>query len=136
MARYGWRFGVIMMDIDHFKEVNDRYGHCSGDEALKMIAKTLMNSSRSFDLVGRWGGEEFISVITNTTMQRVHAIAERYRLLVEKSRLPLGESTLSLTISAGATIAAPGEDLEAVIKRADSLLYESKDAGRNQVTAR
>jgi diguanylate cyclase (GGDEF)-like protein len=56
MARYGWRFGVIMMDIDHFKDVNDRYGHSCGDEALKMIAKTLLHSSRSSDLVGRWGG--------------------------------------------------------------------------------
>jgi diguanylate cyclase (GGDEF)-like protein len=72
----------------------------------------------------------------NTTAQRVHAIAERYRLLVEQSGMPLGEAKLCLTISAGATIAAPGEDLEAVIKRADTLLYESKAAGRNRVTAR
>lgn len=136
MARYGWRFGVIMMDIDHFKDVNDRYGHQSGDEALKMIAQTLLHSSRSSDLVGRWGGEEFIAVITNTNAQRVYAIAERYRLLVEQSRLPLGGTTICLTISGGATIAEHDEDLEAVIKRADTLLYESKAAGRNRVTAR
>ena len=65
MTRYGWQFGVIMMDIDHFKDVNDRYGHDIGDEALKMIARTLLNSSRSSDIVGRWGGEEFIAIISN-----------------------------------------------------------------------
>ena len=135
MVRYGWLFGVIMMDIDHFKDVNDSYGHLSGDEALKMIAQTLLQSSRSTDLVGRWGGEEFIAVITNTNRQSVHIIAERYRMLVEQSRLPLGETALRLTISAGATLADPGEDLEAIIKRADMLLYESKAAGRNRVTA-
>jgi diguanylate cyclase (GGDEF)-like protein/PAS domain S-box-containing protein len=135
MSRYGWQYGVVMMDIDHFKDVNDSYGHDIGDETLKMIAKTLMHSSRSSDLVGRWGGEEFIAVITNTNMQKVQAIAERYRSLVEQSGLPLGDDTLHVTISAGATIAAPGENLEAVIKRADTLLYESKAAGRNRVTS-
>jgi diguanylate cyclase (GGDEF)-like protein/PAS domain S-box-containing protein len=134
MSRYGWQFGVIMMDIDHFKDVNDRYGHDSGDEALKMVARTLLHSSRSSDLVGRWGGEEFIAIITNTNKQKMHAIAERYRSLVEQSGLPLGDTTLSLTISVGATMAAHGESLESVVKMADKLLYESKAAGRNRVT--
>ncbi|HEX2768530.1 MAG TPA: GGDEF domain-containing protein, partial [Geobacteraceae bacterium] len=134
MSRYGWQFGVIMMDIDHFKDVNNRYGHDSGDEALKMAAKTLLHCSRSSDLLGRWGGEEFIALINNTNMQKVHAIAERYRSLVEQSGLPLEETTISLTISVGATIAAAGESLESVIQRADKLLYESKAAGRNRVT--
>lgn len=134
MTRYGWQFGVIMMDIDHFKKVNDRYGHDIGDEALKMIARTLLYCSRSSDLVGRWGGEEFIAVITNTNAQALHAIAERYRSLVERSGLPVGTHTLRMTISVGATIAAPDENLVKVIKRADKLLYASKAAGRNRVT--
>ena len=134
MLRYGWQFAVIMMDIDHFKDVNDRHGHDTGDEALKMVARTLLHSSRSSDLVGRWGGEEFIAIITNTNAQSLQAIAERYRSLVERSGLPLGDDTISVTISAGATIAAPGESLATVIKRADKLLYASKDAGRNRVT--
>ncbi len=136
MTRYGWLFGVIMMDIDHFKDVNDQYGHDSGDEALKMIARTLLHSSRSSDLVGRWGGEEFIAVISNTNALKVRAIAERYRLMVEQSSLPLNEISLALTISVGATVAVPGESLKTVIKRADTLLYESKAAGRNCVTVR
>ncbi len=134
MERYGWRFGVVMMDIDHFKGVNDRYGHDIGDEALKMIARTLLYSSRSSDLVGRWGGEEFIAIITNTNAQSLHAIAERYRSLAERSGLPLGDDTISVTISAGATIVAADENLASVIKRADKLLYASKAAGRNRVT--
>ena len=134
MSRYGWQFGVIMMDIDHFKDVNDSYGHDVGDEALKMISRTLLYSSRSTDIVGRWGGEEFIAIISNTNKQRVHDIAERYRLLAERSSLPLGDENLCLTISAGATIAEPGECVESVIKRADQLLYESKRKGRNRVT--
>ncbi len=136
MDRYGWQFGVIMMDIDHFKDVNDRYGHDTGDEALKMISRTLLYSSRSTDIVGRWGGEEFIAIITNTNQTAVQLIAERYRSLIEQSHLPLGGATLRLTISAGATVAAPGESPAKVIKRSDNLLYESKAGGRNRVTAR
>jgi diguanylate cyclase (GGDEF)-like protein/PAS domain S-box-containing protein len=134
MSRYGWQYGVIMMDIDHFKDVNDTFGHDVGDEALKMIARTLLYSSRSTDMVGRWGGEEFISIISNTNEKRLSEIAERYRSLVERSGLPMGENTLRITISAGATIALPGESPDAVIRRADKLLYESKNAGRNRVT--
>jgi diguanylate cyclase (GGDEF)-like protein/PAS domain S-box-containing protein len=135
LSRYGWHYGVIMMDIDHFKDVNDRYGHDVGDEALKVIARTLMYSTRSTDMVGRWGGEEFIAVITNTDETKLHDIAERYRSLVERSGLPLGgNNTLRITISAGATLARLDENPEAVIKRADMLLYESKRGGRNRVT--
>ena len=134
VSRYGWQYGVVMMDIDLFKDVNDRYGHDIGDEALKMISRTLRYSSRSTDMVGRWGGEEFIAVISNTNTQKLHDIAERYRFLVEKSGLPLGKDTLRITISAGAALAETGECVESVIKRADQLLYESKRSGRNRVT--
>jgi diguanylate cyclase (GGDEF)-like protein/PAS domain S-box-containing protein len=134
MSRYGWQFGVIMMDIDNFKDVNDRYGHDIGDEALKMISRTLLYSSRSTDIIGRWGGEEFLAVIANTNKHKLHDIAERYRLLVERSSLPLGSEKLCLTISAGGTLSEPYESHEAVIKRADKMLYASKAAGRNRVT--
>jgi diguanylate cyclase (GGDEF)-like protein len=114
--------------------VNDTYGHAIGDEALKMIARTLLFSSRSTDMVGRWGGEEFIAVISNTNDQRLQEIAERYRSLVEHSTLPMGDKGLKITISVGATIARPDESSESVIKRADTLLYRSKEEGRNRVT--
>jgi diguanylate cyclase (GGDEF)-like protein/PAS domain S-box-containing protein len=134
MDRYGWSYGIIMMDIDRFKDVNDTYGHAIGDEALKMIARTLLFSSRSTDMVGRWGGEEFIAVISNTNEQRLREIAERYRSLVERSTLPMGDKGLKITISAGATIARADESSESVIKRADTLLYRSKEDGRNRLT--
>jgi diguanylate cyclase (GGDEF)-like protein/PAS domain S-box-containing protein len=136
MLRYGWLFGVVMMDIDNFKDLNDRYGHDCGDEALKVIARTLIHSSRSIDIVGRWGGDEFIAVISNTNAMKIQATAERYRSMVEHSGLPLDGAMLRLSVSAGATVAIPGESLKTVIKRADSLLYASKAAGRNRVTAR
>jgi diguanylate cyclase (GGDEF)-like protein/PAS domain S-box-containing protein len=135
IARYGWQFGVIMMDIDHFKTVNDRYGHYVGDEALKMVARTLLNSSRSSDIVGRWGGEEFIAVLPNVTALRLRMSAERHRALVEQSSLPLESGPLTLTISAGATLVLPGDTSATLIKRADKLLYESKANGRNRVTS-
>jgi diguanylate cyclase (GGDEF)-like protein/PAS domain S-box-containing protein len=135
IARYGWQFGVIMMDIDHFKSVNDRYGHYVGDEALKMVARTLLNSSRSSDIIGRWGGEEFVAILPNATALRLLMSAERHRALVERSSLPLESGPLTLTISAGATLVLPGDTPATLIKRADKLLYESKANGRNCVTS-
>jgi diguanylate cyclase (GGDEF)-like protein/PAS domain S-box-containing protein len=135
MIRYGWQFGVIMMDIDRFKSVNDRHGHDVGDEALKMVARTLLNSSRSSDIVGRWGGEEFVAVLSNVTSLRLRKSAERHRMLVERSSLRTETGPINVTISAGATIALPGDTPRTLLKRADRLMYESKDRGRNCVTS-
>ena len=134
MMRYGWQFGVIMMDIDRFKVVNDRYGHDIGDDALKMVARTLLNSTRSSDFVGRWGGEEFIAILSNSSAVRLRKTAERYRMLVEQSSLPVPSGPIRLTISAGCTLAVPGDTPETLIKRADKLMYQSKARGRNVVT--
>jgi len=135
MIRYGWQFGVIMMDIDFFKSVNDRHGHDIGDEALKMVARTLVKGSRSSDIVGRWGGEEFISILPNVTSLRLRKSAERHRILVERSGLRIETGILNLTISAGATLAHPEDTPQSLIKRADKLLYESKSHGRNRITS-
>lgn len=135
MMRYGWQYGVIMMDLDHFKGVNDRYGHAVGDDVLRMVARTLRHSSRSSDIIGRWGGEEFIAVVANTTALRLRNNAERYRSLVEKSTLRVGTAAVRITLSAGVAVAIPGEPVEEVVRKADSLLYESKRAGRNRVTS-
>jgi diguanylate cyclase (GGDEF)-like protein/PAS domain S-box-containing protein len=135
IIRYGWQFGVIMMDIDRFKSVNDRYGHDVGDKVLQVVAKTLLNSSRSSDTVGRWGGEEFVAVLSNITALRLRTCAERYRMLVERSSLPTETGPIRLTISAGVTLAIPGDTPVTIIKRADVLMYESKANGRNLVTS-
>ncbi|MFH0917073.1 MAG: diguanylate cyclase [bacterium] len=133
-TRYGWTLGLIMMDIDHFKAVNDTYGHEAGDLMLRVVARTLHGATRSFDVVGRWGGEEFMAILANTTVDDLAGIARRYRALVEKSDLPLGGETLHCTISAGATTVHAAENAASALARVDELLYQSKREGRNRVT--
>jgi len=133
-SRYEWTFGLIFFDIDHFKAVNDTFGHDVGDEALKMVARTLVHSSRSFDTVGRWGGEEFVVVVVNVDSDKLCNIAERYRSMVENSTVTTGSVDFKVTVSLGATLACPGDTLDSLVKRADGLMYQSKLAGRNRVT--
>ena len=132
--RYGWPFGLIFIDIDRFKSINDEHGHAAGDEVLKMVAKTLMNSARSFDVVARWGGDEFIAVIANVDRNQLVATANRFRTLVEQSSRAAGP-VQQVTISIGATLARDEDSEETLLERADRLMYESKDAGKNRVTA-
>jgi diguanylate cyclase (GGDEF)-like protein len=131
--RYGWPFGVIFIDIDRFKSINDECGHAAGDEVLKMVAKTLMNSARSFDVVARWGGDEFIAVIANVEKEQLIATANRFRNLVEQSSRVSGP-VQQVTISLGATLARSDDTEAAVLERADRFMYTSKSAGKNRVT--
>jgi len=132
--RYGWPFGVIFIDIDRFKCINDDCGHQAGDEVLKMVAKTLLNSARSFDVVARWGGDEFIAVIANVDREQLIATANRFRTLVEQSSRAAGP-VQQVTISVGATLARNSDTEAALLERVDRLMYESKKAGKNRVTA-
>jgi diguanylate cyclase (GGDEF)-like protein/PAS domain S-box-containing protein len=134
MWRYGWHFGVIFMDIDNFKSVNDLYGHDIGDKTLKMVAQTLFKNSRSFDIAGRWGGEEFLAIIMNTEKDQLTSIANRFRILVEKSGLTVGKDAVQVTISLGATLANANDTAVDLLQRVDRLLYQSKVAGRNCVS--
>jgi len=134
LQRYGWKFGLLFIDIDHFKKVNDSYGHGAGDLVLKMVAGTLVHNARSFDLIGRWGGEEFVAIITNVTGKELFRIAQKYRVLVEESNLLSGKDRISVTISVGAALARPDDSPETLVKRADQLMYQSKLSGRNCVT--
>jgi diguanylate cyclase (GGDEF)-like protein/PAS domain S-box-containing protein len=134
MGRYGLSFGLLIMDIDHFKGFNDTYGHDVGDTVLKTVANTLMTNARPYDLFGRWGGEEFIGIIRDVDLPALSGIGERVRILVEKSHVQTAESILSVTISLGGTMAIAGDSIESLIKRADNLLYESKQKGRNRLT--
>ncbi len=132
--RYGWPFGVLFVDIDRFKNVNDRYGHGVGDEVLRMTARTMVNSVRAFDVVGRWGGEEFIAIIANVTLADAQGFAERVRTLIEQSKLH-GDPPVQVTVSIGVTVARQDETVEKMVERADELMYKSKQDGRNRVTA-
>jgi len=127
-------FGILFIDIDHFKEVNDTYGHDVGDNVLKFIANTFITSARPFDLYGRWGGEEFIGIIRNVNGQDLERFGNRVRLLIENSYITHKNEKLHVTISIGATLVIENDTIDSLIKRADALLYKSKAAGRNCLT--
>jgi diguanylate cyclase (GGDEF)-like protein len=133
MNRYGWSLGVLFVDIDRFKEINDRHGHVAGDEALRMVARTLRHAARASDFVGRWGGDEFIVLLPNATRVELTAASERFRALVESSGLRLPSGFLNVTASIGATLARVEEAPDSVVRRADSLMYQAKGDGRNRV---
>lgn len=132
--RYGWPFGVLYIDIDDFKKVNDAHGHDAGDEVLKMVAKTLLHATRSFDIVGRWGGEEFLAVLTAVDAGKLRIIGERFRAFVENSECQTVGGTIRVTISLGGVLFRPEDTLESIVRRADELLYRSKGTGRNRLT--
>lgn len=127
-------FGILFIDIDHFKKFNDRYGHYVGDEVLKFVATTFIANTRPFDLYGRWGGEEFIGIIRNINRQDLEMLGNRLRMLVEKAYLLHDGEKLSVTISVGATLVEENDTIDTLIKRADTLLYKSKADGRNRLT--
>ena len=125
-------FGLFMADIDHFKLVNDEYGHDVGDKVLAMVAATLNSAVRPLDAAARWGGEEFI-LICPKVADALQSIAERVRMMVEQSWVELEDGrTLSVTISVGAAKVAKGDSLETLVKRADARMYEAKNRGRNR----
>jgi diguanylate cyclase (GGDEF)-like protein/PAS domain S-box-containing protein len=132
--RYGWRVGVLFVDVDRFKEINDRNDHIVGDRVIRMVARGLVNGIRSFDIVGRWGGDEFVVLIVNVDEEQLHAVGEKLRRLIESSGFTEGGETIRVTVSIGGVLAAAGENPEAVIRRADRLMLASKTAGRNRVT--
>jgi diguanylate cyclase (GGDEF)-like protein/PAS domain S-box-containing protein len=134
LYRYGWQSGVIFIDIDHFKVVNDEFGHDVGDDVLRMVARTLVKTIRSFDFIGRWGGEEFVAVILNVTEKDVAAIAEKFRTLVKRSKLRVGDKIVRVAVSLGATLTRPNDTVESLMKRVDQLMYQSKSQGRNRVS--
>lgn len=134
MNRSASSLGIIFIDIDHFKLINDTYGHGIGDVVLKMVARTLANAMRTYDFLARWGGEEFIAVLPNLDHRSLGSFSERLRALVEKSSATFNDEGVRVTISLGAVVAQPLDELEQVINRADALMYQSKRDGRNRAT--
>jgi len=125
---------VIMLDIDHFKKVNDTYGHQCGDEVLKQIAEILREKSRAINIVGRYGGEEFIIIGPIGDHKSSLYLAERLRSIIEKTKFECLKKTITLTISAGVAIWNPKIENEShLVKLADEALYTAKRSGRNQV---
>lgn len=127
-------FGILFIDIDHFKSFNDQYGHLTGDKVLRAVANTLRHNLRETDTCGRWGGEEFLAIIFNVEEETLNNIAEKLRLLVELTGIQAGDSVRQVTVSIGGTLSRPDDTLESLIDRADKYMYASKDAGRNRIT--
>ena len=127
-------FGVLFIDVDHFKKFNDTYGHSLGDEVLKSIALTMTANARPFDVYGRWGGEEFMGIIRNVDAQELVQVGNRLRALVAQAFLVRNGQRLQVTVSIGATLVGEKDRPESLVCRADALLYKSKAAGRNCLT--
>ncbi len=128
-------FGVLFFDIDHFKYVNDTYGHNVGDQVLQVLANTLKSNIRNNDIVGRWGGEEFIAVVRVESNSDLELIAEKLRRLVHESTfLTESKDHIQVTISIGGTLFQKQDTIQSIIERADELMYQSKENGRDQTT--
>ena len=124
---------VLAIDLDHFKSINDKYGHEIGDAVLCSVAKALTSAMRGHDFVARLGGEEFIVILSNTNRENALITAERLRLSVAALRIPVRLNHLTFTASFGIAVLHPGDTLEDALRRADQALYAAKLAGRNRI---
>jgi diguanylate cyclase (GGDEF)-like protein/PAS domain S-box-containing protein len=133
VKQFGRGMGLLMIDVDRFKQVNDTFGHEAGDLVLKAVSHTLTACLRPTDIVGRWGGEEFLVLVNNMhpSSFELGKIAERCRNLIAKSRVTLGSDYLSTTASVGGTLVLVSDSEQSVLRRVDELMYRSKVSGRN-----
>jgi diguanylate cyclase (GGDEF)-like protein/PAS domain S-box-containing protein len=125
--------GLLFLDIDNFKKFNDTYGHQLGDQMLRIVSKTILNSIGSSDYAIRYGGEEIIIVCTKKTREDLIKEAEKIRVMIENSVLKIDDLTLNATVSIGATIYQSKEPISSLIERADQAMYQAKKTGKNKV---
>lgn len=126
--------GVILLDVDHFKEVNDTHGHLFGDEILLMVCRSITSILRQLDSQIRWGGDELLIFLPNVTKEGLQAIAERIQVFVERSFIMVESKKVAVTVSLGVTFAQKHDSLDSTVARADLLLYDSKRNGKNKIT--
>jgi diguanylate cyclase (GGDEF)-like protein len=124
----------MLADLDEFKNVNDTYGHVAGDAALVTVVQTLSGCLRASDVLGRWGGDEFLVILPGITKEILADTSERCRALVAQSTVPVEGAQIQVTISVGAAMVAPGDSVESLLNRADQHLYRRKESGRNRVS--
>ena len=131
--RYGWDFGLLIADIDQFKEVNDEHGHAVGDAVLMSVATTLQGGTRAGDLLARWGGEEFAVLVEASDASGLREAAQRLRVMVTGSETHHEGATLRVRVSVGGALAISGDTTESLFARADAALYAAKNKGRDRV---
>lgn len=128
--RYAGDFALIMLDADHFKQINDRYGHDIGDAVLRFLSDLIKSQLRKSDVVARWGGEEFIALVAEADTDTSLTVADKLRKAVEEGQFP---QQLRVTISLGVALARRNDTSASIVKRADQAQYRAKQAGRNRV---
>ena len=131
--RYGNDYGVCFFDIDHFKRINDVYGHEAGDVVLATIGKMLRKYSRQADFVGRYGGEEFVILLPEISLGDAVKFAEKMREIVQNSKFMYKNERIDVTASCGVAIRSASAGSNATIEEADKMLYQAKQGGRNKV---
>ena len=134
--RYNLPLSVMMLDIDHFKKINDTYGHLAGDFVLKEVAKIIKSTIRKSDACGRFGGEEFLIILPNTKLSGAMKLAERIRENIQNHQFVFQEHKITITVSIGITSVSKNDSIFSIIERADEALYEAKHKGRNRVEYR
>lgn len=124
--------GVLFIDLDNFKQVNDLFGHLTGDQVLRTVSQTILHNIRSHDYAIRYGGEEIVVILKNMSIEEIRSMAERLRILTQASSTRDSQHNLTTTISIGATLQKPKEDIYQTIHRADLAMYQAKRLGKNQ----
>jgi diguanylate cyclase (GGDEF)-like protein len=137
VGRYQSAFSALMIDVDHFKSINDQHGHPAGDGVLREMAQVLRETLRAVDALGRYGGEEFVALLPHTGAEEARQTAERIRFHVQRRVFHAGASEVRISVSVGvATCPGPGIDsADALLREADKALYRAKEAGRNRVAS-
>jgi diguanylate cyclase (GGDEF)-like protein/PAS domain S-box-containing protein len=133
-ALFGRSFGILLIDLDRFKRINDSFGHSAGDSVLEHVAHTLASGLRAGDTLGRWGGEEFLAILPDADQEQTELMGERCRMLLRNSFVPVAETTVSLTVSIGATVLNKSDNEDSLFRRVDRALYQSKRDGRDRTT--
>lgn len=132
--RYGAVFSIVVIDLDHFKQVNDVHGHLAGDRVLRALASMLADEKRASDFLGRYGGEEFVLMLPETDAEQAQSCAENIRLRVQRTKFRCEDKSIRITVSAGVGQVDPKNDtIDKLFERVDAALYRAKENGRNQV---
>ena len=131
--RHQHPLSMLIIDVDHFKCVNDTYGHATGDEVLKTLAATIQSAARQYDLVFRYGGEEFVVLLNKTSNTGASVIAERIRQEIENLSIDTGTEVIQVSVSIGVSSLHQDEDSNELFRRADAALYQAKNKGRNRI---
>lgn len=131
--RAGRPLVLAILDLDHFKSINDSEGHAAGDQVLQAFARTVQATVRNTDMLARWGGEEFVLMLYDSDAASALGLLERVRAKVQAMELPFDGRSVRVTVSMGVALSRPGEPLERLLERADVALYEAKSQGRNRV---